>query len=44
MTKFMGINGIARPENRLALKPTQSSFLTGSACGDSLAWANMAII
>ena len=26
MTNFMGINGIARPENRPALKPTQSGF------------------
>ena len=37
MTNFMGINGIARPENRPALKPAQSGFLTLCACGDSLA-------
>ena len=26
MTNFLGINGIARPENRPALKPTLSGF------------------
>ena len=26
MTKFMGINGVARPENGPALKPTEPGF------------------